>query len=316
MLMRPAERGYRTWIIDSSRWDHYRPRADDIVIATYPKCGTTWMQRIVSLLVFQSPEPRSVMHISPWIDRRFPEPVEDVMARIDSQGHRRFLKSHLPADGLPLFGEVRYIHVARHGLDAFMSFHNHATGYTPEARAALDRAGLEDPLIARPYPDIPADAAEFYRMWISQGIGQGQEDGTPSLSYFAFQRSWWEERQRPNVLFVHYNDLKADLEGEMRRIAEFLGISVPAHVWPQLVSAATFDAMRRNGATLLGKLQQMFVGGAERFINKGTNERWRGVLNEQDLARFEAKVRTTLAPQCAEWLANGRLGSGDPRLAA
>ena len=59
MLIQAPQREYRTWIFDSRRWQHYRPRPDDIVIATYPKCGTTWMQRIVSLLVFQSPEPKS-----------------------------------------------------------------------------------------------------------------------------------------------------------------------------------------------------------------------------------------------------------------
>ena len=102
MPAQAAQREYRTWILDSRRWQHYRPRPGDVVVATYPKCGTTWMQRIISLLVFQDPEPRPVIQISPWIDRRAREPIEAVMARIDAQDHRRFLKAHLPADGLPI----------------------------------------------------------------------------------------------------------------------------------------------------------------------------------------------------------------------
>jgi aryl sulfotransferase len=74
MLVEPARREYRSWTIDSRRWKYYRPRPDDIIIATYPKCGTTWTQQIVSLLVFQTPEPKPVMQISAWIDRRFGEP--------------------------------------------------------------------------------------------------------------------------------------------------------------------------------------------------------------------------------------------------
>ena len=51
-LVRPATREYRNWVTDSRRWSCYTPRASDIVISTYPKCGTTWMQRIVGALVF------------------------------------------------------------------------------------------------------------------------------------------------------------------------------------------------------------------------------------------------------------------------
>ena len=97
MLVQPARREYRTWLFDSRRWQHYRPRPADIVIATYSKCGTTWMQRIVGLLVFQTPEPRPIMEISAWIDRRFPEPIDALMARLEDQEHRRFSSRICPS---------------------------------------------------------------------------------------------------------------------------------------------------------------------------------------------------------------------------
>ena len=70
MLVRHALKEYRTWSADSRRWLAYQPRAGDIVVATYPKCGTTWMQRIVNLLIFQSAEPQPVSKLSPWYDMR------------------------------------------------------------------------------------------------------------------------------------------------------------------------------------------------------------------------------------------------------
>ncbi len=108
MMIKAPERDYRAWAIDSRRWTNYRPRPDDVVIATYPKCGTTWVQRIIALLVFQTPEPKPIMQISTWIDRRFGEPIEAVLAEIEAQEHRRFLKSHLPFDSLPFYSEVKY----------------------------------------------------------------------------------------------------------------------------------------------------------------------------------------------------------------
>src|SRR6201999_3761852 len=118
MLISTPKKEVRSWTTDSRRWARYTPREGDIVIATAPKCGTTWTQQIASLLVFQSTEPREIQILSPWIDYRL-APVDAVMGFIEAQTHRRFLKSHLPFDALPFYEEVRYIHVARDGRDAF-----------------------------------------------------------------------------------------------------------------------------------------------------------------------------------------------------
>src|SRR5262249_30177144 len=152
--------------------------------------------------------------------------------------HRRFLKSHLPLDGLPFHDEVKYIHVARDGRDACMSFYNHAMSFTDRMLAILDRAGLEDETIARPYPRPLSNPAQHFHRWITQGVVPNDEDGSPGMSFFHFEQSWWAVRQYPNVLLVHYNDLKNDLAGEMHRIADFLNISVESILWPELVQAA------------------------------------------------------------------------------
>jgi aryl sulfotransferase len=174
---------YRTWIADSRRWDAYRPRSGDIIVATYPKCGTTWMQRIVDLLIFQTPEPRDIGDVAPWLDRRIGPPVESLLAKLDAQTHRRFLKSHMPLDALPIFDDVRYIHVARDGRDACLSYHNQITRFRPEMLQALSKSGLEDKTIGRSFPAIPADPAAYFRMWLNQGVG-GASDGTPFVSFF------------------------------------------------------------------------------------------------------------------------------------
>src|SRR3954464_8251535 len=114
-MIRPALREYRTWTADSRRWDAYEPRLGDIIIATAPKCGTTWMQQIVSSLVFGDANVRPLAAVSPWIDARFRHTAEEVHQRIAGMRYRRFLKTHLPIDGLPLHDDVKYIHVGRDG---------------------------------------------------------------------------------------------------------------------------------------------------------------------------------------------------------
>jgi len=112
-------------------------------------------------LISQSTEPRSLDKRSPWVDRRFPLQLATCGRSSKRNSHRRVLKSHLPLDGLPLFDNVRYIHVARDGRDVCMSYHNHITGFTPETLARLDREGLQDRPSAGP---ILERSAEFFSL--------------------------------------------------------------------------------------------------------------------------------------------------------
>lgn len=313
MLIRQATREYRTWSLDSRRWAPFRPRADDIVIATSPKCGTTWMQQIVGSLVFGDASPRPFHTVSPWIDQRFAASAEETYALLEAQNHRRFIKTHLPIDGLPFYDEIRYIHVARDGRDVALSAHNHFVGNSPETLARFDRIGLEDPVVGRPYPRLPSDPAAYFRLWLSAGVIPGQSDGLPTPSWFEFVAGYWAERRRPNLLLVHFADLSADLDGEMRRIAAFLDIEVDEGVWPSLVAAARFESMKAVGATIMPRVTAQLVGGAERFFNKGQTGRWRDILAAEDLALYEAKVREMFTPGLAAWAAGGMGVTGDPR---
>ena len=312
LLIRPAQREYRSWSTDSRLWANYEPRSGDIVIATPAKCGTTWTQQIVAALVFQDARPRPLSALSPWLDARY-RTSEETFAALRAQTHRRFLKTHLPLDGLPFFDEVRYVHVARDGRDAALSMHNHATGVSPAQLAVFDRFGLEDPAVGRRYPRFPASPAEFFHIWMTTPAVAGHTEGTPHPSFFDLVAGFWAERGRANVLLVHYNDLKADLDGEMRRIASFLDIAVDEAVWPSLVASAGFEAMRAAGDALMPMTRAMFPDGPDRFFHKGVNGRWRGVFTDEDLALYDARARQRFSPSLAAWVEGGRHRAGDPR---
>ena len=305
-LARAATREYRTWTTDSRRWSRYLPRESDIVIATYPKSGTTWVQRIVGALVFQTAEPMPFSGEIPlWIDGRTMKSLDDLVVAIEAQTHRRFLKAHLPFDGLPIFEQVKYIHVARDGRDVVMSWHDHDNAWLEQAVARLDVIGLGDELIGRRYPDRTADPAATFHRWLGEGATTDQPDGLPNLSWFEFEASWWSARQLPNVLMVHYHDLKSDLGQEIARIAAFLAIPLSEVLLSQLVEAARFDGMQREGDALLPHQVGIFRGGHRSFLNKGTGGRWRGVFQGEDLAVYQAKLARAVPPECVEWLERG-----------
>jgi aryl sulfotransferase len=285
-------------------------RKDGIVISTYPKCGTTWTQRIVGMLVFGSPAPFAVQDSSPWPDFRAPPPGA-ARELAEGQTHRRFLKSHLPFDALPKYEGVKYIHVARDGRDAAMSFFNHKSHYTPGVIARWKEISASDPKFGDDGFDYsPQDPAAHFAGWVD---GPEDDQGDPGASYFVMESSFWEARHDPDVLLVHYNDMKTDLSGEMRRIADFLDIAVPDALWPELVSAADFAAMKAASAQLMPSAGEVWKGGGDTFINKGTNGRWQGVCRPEDLARYEAKVAENFCPELAAWCEHGRLVAGDPR---
>ena len=111
-------------------------------------------------------------------------------------------------------------------------------------------------------------------------------------------------------------NLKADLDGGVRRLATFLDIAVDERVWPSLVQAATFESMRTSRDTLMPQVNALLEGGTARFFNKGETGRWKDVLTADDLCLYEAKVRQEFTPGLAAWIEGGRLRTGDPRYAA
>jgi aryl sulfotransferase len=204
--------------------------------------------------------------------------------------------------------------VARDGRDVCMSYHNHCTGFRQEALERMDAIGLAEPTLRRPYPRVDPDPAVHFHDWLTSGAIDGQDDGTPYLSYFAYEKTFWDARKEDNLLFVHYDDLQADMIGEMRRVADFLGIDVSDAELSRIAGSASFESMRKDAAVLIPEMAKNFEGGALRLVNKGKSGRWRGVYDETDVELFDRKLRTAVPAAYADWLLAGRLaGSGvDP----
>ena len=283
-------------IEDSRRWHGFVHRPDDIFISTPPKSGTTWMQGIVGSMLWPTTDPPAPrQELSRWVDVRF-SPVDQLLAELEGQDHRRFVKTHSPADCTPIFEECRYVVVYRDGRDALMSWANHRRKMRNELIEFLNAQSAADGV--RPVDPVwDGDMDELFDQW--------EHDCSP-VRHLA---SWWPLRNEPFVHFVHYNDLTADIHGEMRRLADFLSIDIAEDDWAAVVERCGLSEMRES-AKVTQRIDLAFEGGADSFFHKGTNGRWRGVLTEEQLERYDRLVAENLPHDAAEWLAKGSLDLG------
>ena len=285
---------------DSTIWNDFRFRDDDIVISTYAKSGTTWMQQIVAQLIFDGAEGMEVAEMSPWLDLRVP-PKEVKLPLVEAQTHRRFIKTHLPVDALVFSDKAKYIYIGRDGRDVVWSFYNHHLNANATWYEALnDTPGRVGPPIGPP----PDSVVQYFQEWLDK-------DGFPFWSLWENVRSWWAIRDLPNVLFVHFAHLKADMPGEIRRIAEFIDEPIDESNWEKILLHCSFDYMKANATRSVPLGGAFWDGGAEVFINKGVNGRWRDLLPAEDVARYEARAEKELGRDCAHWLATGEMRAGE-----
>jgi aryl sulfotransferase len=292
---RPPERHKISFVEDSRRWEQIDRRPDDIVISTPPKSGTTWMQGIVTALLWPDGDaPDTFSALSPWVDSRL-STIDELNARIEAQDHRRFLKTHTSAAGYPVDVTGKNIVVYRDGRDALVSWSNHREKMRPEVVEAMNEEAAVDGVAPLP-PVWNGDMDQLFDEW--------ERDCSP-VDHLG---GWWPLRNEPYVLFVHYNDLSADLEGEMRRIADFLELDVSEEQWPSVVERCRIDSMRSE-AHEAGLHELGFEGGAASFFHKGTNGRWEGVLTDEQLARYATMV-SELPADAAAWLEHGSLALG------
>jgi len=292
--------------LNSNHWDHVNFREDDIVVCTALKTGTTWMLRILSLLIHQDLKVSGEVMKTPWPDYRLLTSIEEEVKEMDQIQHHRFIKCHVPLDGIPYDENVKYIHVSRELHDAFFSLQNHWEILTEENLATKDKYG------DRPFPrfENAGDVHQRWHDWLTKsGRFSWEQDGYPFWSMFSYAESFWPYRNLPNILMVHFTDLLNDLEGQMRRVARFIGVEVPEDKWADFAKAAHFDSMKKDLKVLQPKFDKMFKGGGDAFMDQ-VDGIWGDILTkEEDTAIYEARA-SQLDPELRQWIEKGSLEIG------
>lgn len=170
----------------------YRPREDDVFIATYPKCGTTWTQYIVCNIFTRGNAPNNVTDFflqAPYFDFM----GEDAATKMPRPGA---LMTHLPFNKRYHSEKARYIVVARNPYDCAVSYYHYLLGHTPKSCT-----------------DVSFET--FVDAFVSGRVPYGD--------YFDYLLSWYARKEDPNILFLTYENLKKDTSTWILKIADFLG---------------------------------------------------------------------------------------------
>lgn len=288
--LRP-QRHYDGMFTDTHNWDHFEHRESDVFICVPPKSGTTWMQNICGLLIFGDPKAEiSYPDISPWMEFRYSHrTIEDRLALLSEQTHQRFIKSHSPPDGVPYFEDCTYIICHRHPLDVHFSMWHHVQNMNFDIADHL-------------YTD---DTAANFRVFLENGI-EGEGLDQPSLALIAHHLETARAMAHlPNVHMFHYATMSQNLEGEMTRVADAIGVSHPPAVFEQLVDAASFSSMKANAHRTAPGAKGGLYKDPSAFFNSGSSRKWEDKLNAAQIAAYEAKIATLLSPQNVLYLETG-----------
>lgn len=248
----------------------YVPRAGDIFVCTYPKCGTTWMQYIVYLLMHDG-EP-----LAPGdsLAASFPHLEEVGRDAIEALPAPRLIKTHLPRGLTPFSSVARYLYVARNPFDCAVSFYHHTRGFPQH------------------YDFADGTFAAFFECFIRGEVDFGD--------YFDNLLPWHASAGTGNVMFVTYEVLRADPETAVRAIGEFLGAPAAGCArdsakLARVVAASSFASMRKDQR----RWSSERPAGMPEFVRKGAVGDWRNVFTaaqtERLLARFEARTAGTPA---------------------
>ena len=255
-------------------------RDSDVFVATYPKCGTTWMQNIVLLLKY-SEDPRydtstpvDTGKEAPWVEPTFGRPSG--RRKLEELSSPRVMKTHAPVQLMPCVGnplppQAKVIYVGRNPKDACVSMFHHAR--------------------AIPVFEYEGPFGHFVNLYISGEVEHG--------SFWEHHKAWWNTaQQHPHqVLFITYEEMNADPVAATGRVAAFLGWERSAACIRKVAHDSNFENMK--AASESREKQGGGPGwrkvGEESHFRKGGVGGWRDYFTVAQSDLFDTKWQQTMA---------------------
>ncbi|XP_037754765.1 sulfotransferase 1C2 [Chelonia mydas] len=247
----------------------FQARPDDLLICTYPKAGTTWIQEIVDMIQ-QDGDPQKcsrapIYQRIPFLELCPPHPLPSGFEEAAAMPPPRTLKTHLPLELVPpSFWEqdCKVIYVARNPKDSAVSYFHFQRM----------NQGLPD----------PGSWDQYLETFLAGRVPWG--------SWFDHVRAWWDARDKHRILYLFYEDIKKDPRGEIQKVGRFLGRELPEPVLETIVGHTSFESMRENPMANYSTLPTFVMDQAVScFIRKGLVGDWTTQFTVAQSERFDAE---------------------------
>ncbi|XP_021571610.1 sulfotransferase 1C3 isoform X2 [Carlito syrichta] len=266
-------------------WDKiskFEARPDDLILATYPKSGTTWMQEILDMIQNEGDVEKCKRAISldrhPFIELTFPFKKKYDFEMALEMPSPRLLKTHLPSHLIPPSvwrQNCKIIYVARNAKDCLVSYYHYHRMTTL-------------------LPD-PKSLEEFCQKFMSGEVAYG--------SWYDHVKGWWAAKDKHQILYLFYEDVKKNPKHEIHKVLEFLEKTLSEDVINKIIHHTSFDVMKKNPmanqSTVPSSIYDFTVSP---FMRKGMPGDWKNhftvAMNESFDKHFEKKMGETTLTFC------------------
>ncbi|KAM9856220.1 LOW QUALITY PROTEIN: uncharacterized protein ACBR49_002346 [Aulostomus maculatus] len=254
----------------TGNWENlqnFKARPDDIVVATYPKAGTTWVSYILDLLYFRQTRPERQTSIPlrtrvPFLEISVPGFPTGTEVVDQLPNTPRLIKTHLPVQFLPKsFWEqnCRVVYMARNAKDSAVSYFH------------FGRMNVIQP--------EPGDWSTFLQNFMEGKVVFG--------SWYDHVNGWWEKKQtHSKIHFIFYEDLIEDCGREIDRLCSYLGLSPSAEEKRRVLTEVTFENMKQNKLTNFSNVQYMNHN-VSPFMRKGKVGDWKNHFTVAQNEQFD-----------------------------
>lgn len=256
----------------------YQAQDNDLFIVTYPKCGTTWTQHII-YLILNDGVPLST---DQRLDTAFPQLEEKGKDHIQTKaailGGYRLIKTHLPYNMVPQNPKAKYIFVVRNPKDCAVSFYHHTVGFP------------------RHYDFAEGKFDTYFNLFLQGKVDHGD--------YFDFLRHSVDHKDDPNTLFLRYETGRKNTKEYILQVASFLGGSYPDRLLADdekilklVMEHSSLDSMKKDSIRWCSDR-----AGYQPFIRKGTTGGWKELMSEEQAAKLQKRLDEKFTKEELEYL--------------